>query len=60
MISLFSPGMFNAATAFLPSSFGHQMTCLAIAFWLFDYDKTFIFCTAFNAIVGWPFTAIIR
>lgn len=59
LISIYSPGMFNSTTAFLPSSFGQSMICLAIGFWFSDHYRRFIFFTAFSTLVGWPFTAAI-
>ncbi|KLO13752.1 asparagine-linked glycosylation 9 protein isoform a [Schizopora paradoxa] len=62
-ILLFSAGMWNSATAFLPSTFAMFTTTLAFSFslrppsasdWRRTLSATLLFAT--GAIVGWPFS----
>lgn len=59
MFLIFSPGMFIASTAFLPSSFSMYMSLLSIGAW---YDKKYelaIFTTALSTFISWPFAALV-
>ena len=56
---VFAPGMFGAATAFLPSSFGMMTTMVAVASWFIGNLPAAIFFTAAGALVGWPFTGAL-
>lgn len=63
MIIAFSPGMFHASTAFLPSSFTMYMSMLGLAAFL-DWrggQKTAqgIMWFGLGAIVGWPFAGAL-
>lgn len=63
MVSIFSPGMFHASTAFLPSSFTMYTSMLGLAAFL-DYKngpKTAqgIMWFGLGAIVGWPFAGAL-
>ncbi|XP_065202855.1 alpha-1,2-mannosyltransferase ALG9-like [Planococcus citri] len=59
VILLFSPGMFIACTAFLPSSFSMYMTMLSMSSW---FDKKYplaVFFVAVSSLLSWPFAGII-
>ncbi|CAI7679001.1 unnamed protein product [Penicillium pancosmium] len=63
MVSIFSPGMFHAATSFLPSSFTMYTSMLGLAAFL-DYKngpKTAqgIMWFGLGAVVGWPFAGAL-
>src|SRR5699024_5574277 len=63
MIVAFSPGMFHASTAFLPSSFTMYMSMLGLSAFL-DWrgeQKTAqgIMWFGLGAIVGWPFAGAL-
>lgn len=63
MIVAFSPGMFHASTAFLPSSFTMYMSMLGLTAFL-DWrggQKTAqgIMWFGLGAIVGWPFAGAL-
>ncbi|KAG2226371.1 hypothetical protein INT45_000539 [Circinella minor] len=62
----FSAGMFNASTAFLPSSFAMWMTFLAFSYALrppnqISSRRTFrnVLCLGLGALLGWPFSAVV-
>uniref|UniRef100_A0A1I7UG00 Mannosyltransferase n=1 Tax=Caenorhabditis tropicalis TaxID=1561998 RepID=A0A1I7UG00_9PELO len=57
--TMFSSGVFQASSAFVPSSF-----CMAFVFYILgaylNENWSFgIFCVAFSTLVGWPFSAIL-
>ncbi|EEQ32023.1 mannosyltransferase [Microsporum canis] len=63
VIMVFSPGMFHASTAVLPSSFSMYMSMLGLAAFL-DWQgglKTVqgIVCFGIGAVVGWPFAGAL-
>ncbi|KAI9313863.1 Alg9-like mannosyltransferase family-domain-containing protein [Dichotomocladium elegans] len=62
----FSAGMFNASTAFLPSSFAMVTTFLAFSYSLrppiqFSDKRTFrvVLLVGIGALLGWPFSAVV-
>ncbi|XP_050306990.1 alpha-1,2-mannosyltransferase ALG9 [Anthonomus grandis grandis] len=56
---LFSPGMFIASTAYLPSSFAmYNFTAACAAWWQQKYALA-IFFTALGSLLGWPFAALL-
>ncbi|KAI9484605.1 Alg9-like mannosyltransferase family-domain-containing protein [Zychaea mexicana] len=62
----FSAGMFNASTAFLPSSFAMWTTFLAFSYALrppnqITSKRTYrvVLCIGLGALIGWPFSAAI-
>lgn len=58
-LSVCSIGMYISVAAFLPSSFSMIINMLAVAFWLQQHRFWSIFCTAFSALIGWPFAAVL-
>ncbi|EGF99246.1 family 22 glycosyltransferase [Melampsora larici-populina 98AG31] len=67
-ISLFSAGMWNASTAFLPSTFALHAITLAYSYILEPVSskpeaskRTFnaVFCLATAVILGWPFVGVL-
>ncbi|XP_029342082.1 alpha-1,2-mannosyltransferase ALG9 [Acyrthosiphon pisum] len=58
-ITVFSPGMFIASTAYLPSSFSMYMTFLIIGAWLNKNYELAIFTTALSTFLSWPFSCLI-
>ncbi|EZF34126.1 hypothetical protein H101_02342 [Trichophyton interdigitale H6] len=63
VIMVFSPGMFHASTAVLPSSFSMYMSMLGLSAFL-DWQgglKTVqgIICFGIGAMVGWPFAGAL-
>lgn len=54
-----STGMFNAATAFLPSSFAMYTSTLGLSFALRRKYFHAIAAFGFGAIVGWPFSIVL-
>ncbi|KZO96340.1 glycosyltransferase family 22 protein [Calocera viscosa TUFC12733] len=63
---MFSAGMWNASTAFLPSSFAMYTTMMACSYWFKPASNTDAYRTlattvyfALGAIVGWPFALAI-
>lgn len=56
---LFSPGMFIASTAFLPSSFSMYMTMLSIGAWYHRKYELAVLATALSSILSWPFASLI-
>ncbi|XP_026811553.1 alpha-1,2-mannosyltransferase ALG9 isoform X1 [Rhopalosiphum maidis] len=58
-ITVFSPGMFIASTAYLPSSFSMYMTFLIIGAWLNKNYEFAIFTTALSTFLSWPFSCLI-
>ncbi|XP_050419689.1 alpha-1,2-mannosyltransferase ALG9 [Adelges cooleyi] len=59
IISVFSPGMFIASAAYLPSSFSMYMTFLSIGAWYSDNFEFAIFTTAISTFLSWPFSGLI-
>lgn len=65
VFTILSAGMWNASTAFLPSSFALYLVNLAFSFALdakhADDKRTYeaTTCFAVAAIVGWPFAALL-
>ncbi|KAJ3049129.1 mannosyltransferase [Rhizophlyctis rosea] len=63
IISIFSTGMFNASTAYLPSTFAMYTTTLAAAFSLATPSRfntyAVVLSVAAGAIVGWPFSGAV-
>ncbi|TKR89554.1 hypothetical protein L596_013637 [Steinernema carpocapsae] len=59
ILSLISPGMYFAASAFLPSAFSMQMNALALGLWLQNQFFLSVLFTAISALVGWPFAAVL-
>ncbi|KAI8148525.1 Alg9-like mannosyltransferase family-domain-containing protein [Fennellomyces sp. T-0311] len=66
VVLFFSAGMFNASTAFLPSTFAMWMTFLAFSYALrqpnqITAKRTYrvVSCIGLGALVGWPFSAAI-
>ncbi|KAG0172752.1 mannosyltransferase [Apophysomyces sp. BC1034] len=62
----FSAGMFNAATAFLPSTFSMYTTFMAFSYILrppnhAERSRTYyaVFWLGLGALVGWPFSAVV-
>lgn len=62
----FSAGMFNASTAFLPSSFAMLMTFLAFSYTLRPPVQAnnkrvlhAVMCFGIAALLGWPFSAVV-
>lgn len=63
IITLTSPGMYHASTAYLPSSFAMYFTLLGIAAFM-DWRGGLrtaqgIFCFGTGACIGWPFAAAL-
>ncbi|XP_050541616.1 alpha-1,2-mannosyltransferase ALG9 isoform X2 [Daktulosphaira vitifoliae] len=58
-ISVFSPGMFIASAAYLPSSFSMYMTFLSIGSWYNGNLELAIFTTAISTLLSWPFSGLI-
>ncbi|XP_066261834.1 alpha-1,2-mannosyltransferase ALG9 [Euwallacea similis] len=56
---LFSPGMFIASTAYLPSSFAMYNFAAACAAWWQQKYSLAIFFTAMGSLLGWPFAALL-
>lgn len=63
IIMAFSPGIFHAATAMLPSSFAMYTSMLGMAAFTSQKNKTNIaggiMWFAVGAIVGWPFSGVL-
>uniref|UniRef100_A0A0N5A809 Mannosyltransferase n=1 Tax=Syphacia muris TaxID=451379 RepID=A0A0N5A809_9BILA len=59
VLTVFSAGMFTSSCAFLPSSFSMAINTFAIAAYMNEQWFLAIFCTAFSALVGWPFAALL-
>lgn len=63
MAMIFSPGMFHASAAYLPSSFAMYTTMLGMAAfinWQGGLKTTVgVFWFALGAIVGWPFSVAL-
>ncbi|CAI2342518.1 unnamed protein product [Caenorhabditis sp. 36 PRJEB53466] len=59
MFTMFSPGMFMASTAFLPSSFAMTFGFYMLGAILNENWPFGIFCVAFSTLVGWPFVALL-
>ena len=58
--TILSTGMFISSTAFLPSSFSMYMTILTFGAWLQQHYKIVILTSATSALIGWPFSALLR
>ncbi|CAO3634479.1 unnamed protein product [Mucor hiemalis] len=65
-ILFFAAGMFNASTAFLPSSFAMYCVFMAFSYALrpvsdIDYSRTYkvVFWIGLGALGGWPFAALV-
>lgn len=58
-LSIFSSGVFQASTAFVPSSFCMAFCFYIIGAYLNENWRLGIFCVAFSTLVGWPFSAIL-
>jgi alpha-1,2-mannosyltransferase len=63
MIVAFSPGMFHASTAFLPSSFAMYASMLGVAAFLDSHGQgkagEGIMWFGLGAILGWPFAGVL-
>lgn len=59
IFQLFSPGMFIAGSALLPSSFSMYFSCAALAAWWHQRYPLAIFFVAHSALLGWPFAALL-
>ncbi|KAK7575993.1 hypothetical protein V9T40_012279 [Parthenolecanium corni] len=59
VILIFSPGMFIASTAYLPSSFSMYMTFISMTAWFYRKYHLAIFSTALSTFISWPFAALI-
>lgn len=59
IFQLFSPGMFIASTALLPSSFSMYFASASFAAWWHQKYRLAIFFTAISALLGWPFAALL-
>ncbi|CAG9771208.1 unnamed protein product [Ceutorhynchus assimilis] len=56
---LFTPGMFIASTAYLPSSFAmYNFTAACAAWWQQKYPLA-VFFIALGSLLGWPFAALL-
>ena len=55
----FSPGMFAASVAFLPSSFSMYMCLLSVATVLLHSNFMAVLGVAASVLIAWPFSAII-
>ena len=55
----FSPGMFIASVALLPSSWCMVFSTAAYATWMFRKYEMAIFLTALSTLLGWPFSALL-
>lgn len=58
IFQLFSPGMFIASTAFLPSSFAMYFCSAALAAWWHQKYNLAVYFIAIAALLGWPFAAL--
>ncbi|EGT45008.1 hypothetical protein CAEBREN_09175 [Caenorhabditis brenneri] len=58
-LTIFSSGVFQASTAFVPSSFCMALCFYIIGAYLNENWKLGILCVAFSTLVGWPFSAIL-
>ncbi|KAL1491096.1 hypothetical protein ABEB36_011745 [Hypothenemus hampei] len=59
VFQIFSPGMFIASTAYLPSTFAmYNFTAACAAWWQQKYSLA-IFFTALGSLLGWPFAALL-
>lgn len=56
---MFSPGMFIASAAFLPSSFCLCVSTLSFGFWINGHYSRAILATALSSLLGWPFCAAL-
>ncbi|XP_059486586.1 alpha-1,2-mannosyltransferase ALG9 [Neocloeon triangulifer] len=56
---LFSPGMFIASSAFLPSSFSMLMVILSMTAWFERQYALAVLATALSSLLSWPFAALI-
>ncbi|KEI38671.1 glycosyltransferase family 22 protein [Mixia osmundae IAM 14324] len=65
ILMIFSAGMWNAATTFLPSTFAMYASMLAYSFAMSPVSSSFqrtvlaTVCFAAGAIVGWPFSIVL-
>lgn len=59
VILIFSPGMFIAGSAFLPSSFSMYMTLLSMTAWFYRKYPSAIFFVALSSLLSWPFAGLI-
>lgn len=58
---LFSPGMFIAAPAYLPSSFAMVLVTLTATGWFVHESQLLrvVGCLGVGSLLGWPFAAAI-
>ena len=54
-----SAGMFNAAAAFLPSTFAMCSLTFGFASWMHGFDALAVLGVAVAALIGWPFCALV-
>jgi len=56
---LFSAGMFQSSSAFLPSSFSMYMCLLSMGAWFQKNYPLAIICTATSTFLSWPFAGVL-
>lgn len=59
LFQLFSPGLFIASVALLPSSFAMYACSAALAAWWNRQHRLAILFVAIAALLGWPFAALV-
>ncbi|XP_065211273.1 alpha-1,2-mannosyltransferase ALG9-like [Planococcus citri] len=59
IILIFSPGMFVAGTAFLPSSFCMYITFLIMASWFYKKRALAVFLSFVSVFISWSFSLLV-
>jgi len=59
IFSLFSAGIFNASTGYLPSSFCMHVVMIVYWFWFQGQELLTVITSAIGVIYGWPFSGVL-